>query len=1401
MNKPVHATVWWKALCILLFIMAISTSALFAQLPAGFVDAKMQDGYTSPMGIVFSKDGKRMFVWEKAGKIWCSDWNGTTYVKNATPFLDISEEAADWRDFGLLSMCIDPNFDTNGLIYLFYMVDRHHLLNFGTPQYSATTDDYFKPSICRVTRYKINLGATLTTDYASRKILLGESKTTGIPLVHETHGGGTLIFGTDGTLLLATGDFSSYTSTDKGSASETYFQQAITDNILRPQENVGAFRAQMNTSHCGKILRFDPNTGDGVSSNPYYDAANPRTAKSRVWATGLRNPFKMSLWPGTGVTNPATGNPGTLLVGDVGWNTYEDFHIIDQAGLNCGWPLYEGQTAATGYYGTNVPNQDEGNQTFENLCKQPTSAVVNATPSQRRYTHSRPALAYKHGADEARVPAFTGTTPTDPLVGATGASATGVSFGGNCIIGGVFYTGTAFGAAYQNKYFFADYAQNFIRTADLHATGDHWVHSVANFAPVNYANGIIAMTQGPLENSIFYINLNANAIQKISLGGNRPPVAAIAADKLNGLSPLVVNLSSAGSSDPDNDPITYLWDFGDGTTSTLANPSHTFSATGTRGFTVKLTVSDNKGLSDSKTLVISVNNTPPSVVITNPINNAKYSLNQSTLYTLKSTVTDSDTTGMKYAWQVVLRHNNHEHFEPVNNQATPTVPISPIGCDGETYYFYIELTVTDNGGLTAKDSVKLYPDCATANLPITNLAATPQPAAVQLTWTNPTVAFDELLVVARPTTGFLTNPSSTTTYAADVSYTGTGTAFEGGKVVYKGIGNAVTVTNLTGNTKYFFRVYTRKGTAWTGGVEASATPTIPCLTATYFKNMTLTAPAITTRTESNIDNDWGLGAPNVAGVPIDTFSIRYEGTIMPPVTGAYVFTATVDDGVRLWVNGVLVIDKWLTQPPTTYTATVNLTANTPASVKMEYFENYAGALAKLFWTVPNQVSKPVAFLCTSCAPLTNSAGTKTNVNNAGWVTNTTVTVNTGTSLSLGANPSGLASYVWTGPASFSKTGTANEVVVSTAVTTAQAGNYTVVMTDANNCTATKTIAVAVNPLIFDPAKCYQMVARHSGKTLEVAGAATTNGAKIQQNAYTAGAKAQLWKMKDNGDGTYRIVNANSGKIMDASTSTASGVNTVQWDWASFDNQKWSFAKNTEGYYNIKVKHTGQALTVLNAQTTNAAPCVQVALTNATNQQFTVSEVVCPAGVVALQSPNLLMVEGQRVGKTAVINWVSNSNAKGDYFLVQRLGYDNFEHAQYFAAQNSNDPTLKQLYTFTDNQPKEGENIYRVLLYRDGVLTPQYSELIILDFSSLTNYMLYPNPANDYVDIEMESGLYRSADIEITNALGKAVISKHIDKVVNPVTRLQLDGLESGQYYVRIQVADKKEVVKKLTIMR
>ena len=282
-----------------------------------------------------------------------------------TLLLDIAEEVGSYGDLGLLGFVFSPQFDVDGYFYLLYNVDRHHLVEYGTSRYSPTANYNYDATIIRLTRYTATKTATAyTVDVASRRILIGATRFTGIPSISALHGPGSLLFGTDGTLLVSTGDGASASDADTGSASDTYYSTALANGIITPQENVGSFRSQLLESYNGKILRIDPATGAGVPGNPYYDPANPNAVKSKVYALGLRNPFRMSKKPGTGSTNPADGNPGTLFLGDVGHRTWEELDIVDRPGMNLGWPIFEGLTLHPNYANRNVYNRYAPNPAY-----------------------------------------------------------------------------------------------------------------------------------------------------------------------------------------------------------------------------------------------------------------------------------------------------------------------------------------------------------------------------------------------------------------------------------------------------------------------------------------------------------------------------------------------------------------------------------------------------------------------------------------------------------------------------------------------------------------------------------------------------------------------------------------------------------------------------------------------------------------------------------------------------------------------------------------------------------------------------------------------------------------------------------------------------------------------------
>ena len=142
-----------------------------------------------------------------------------------------------------------------------------------------------------------------------------------------------------------------------------------------------------------------------------------------------------------------------------------------------------------------------------------------------------------------------------------------------------------------------------------------------------------------------------------------------------------------------------------------------------------------------------------------------------------------------------------------------------------------------------------------------------------------------------------------------------------------------------------------------GNQEGSApVPPGTGLTGAYFNNLTLTGAPVLTRTEA-VNFSWSTRSPGT-GVNTDKFSIRWTGTVRVPSTGTTRFQTAVNDGARLWVNGVQVIDNWSEHSVTTTSNTVaiQLTAGVRYAITMEFYDNTSAAVAKLRWKTPGQTT-------------------------------------------------------------------------------------------------------------------------------------------------------------------------------------------------------------------------------------------------------------------------------------------------------------------------------------------------------------------------------------------------------------------------------------------------------------
>jgi beta-glucosidase len=116
----------------------------------------------------------------------------------------------------------------------------------------------------------------------------------------------------------------------------------------------------------------------------------------------------------------------------------------------------------------------------------------------------------------------------------------------------------------------------------------------------------------------------------------------------------------------------------------------------------------------------------------------------------------------------------------------------------------------------------------------------------------------------------------------------------------------------------------------------------------YFANPRLEGEPALVRTDAQIDFDWGGDSP-VEGVEADHFSIRWTGKLLAPETRVYEISVTTDDGVRLWIDGRLLVDQWDDRAPGTDRVSVRLTGEERHDLRIEYYENEGGAVARLGW--------------------------------------------------------------------------------------------------------------------------------------------------------------------------------------------------------------------------------------------------------------------------------------------------------------------------------------------------------------------------------------------------------------------------------------------------------------------
>ncbi|MEE9362178.1 MAG: ThuA domain-containing protein [Cellulophaga sp.] len=489
---------------------------------------------------------------------------------------------------GLLGLAVDPNYEENNWIYMFYTAAG-------------------EVSIQHISRFTLKENVL---DFESEKILFK------IPTERKCcHSGGALEFGPNGNLFIGVGD--------NTNPFESSGFSPIDEREGRAQWD--AQRSSANTNDLrGKILRIKPEN-DGTYSIPKGNLFPEGMANTRpeIYIMGCRNPFRISIDSKTKYLNWGDVGPDSgVTVADRGPKGMGEFNQARKAGF-WGWPYTRGDNQAYNDYDftTRVsgPKFDPNN-------------VINDSPNNTGIKKMPPIQESQIWFSYDRSMEF-------PWLGDGGVNPMG---------GPVFHkedylnAKETFPSYFEDKYIAYEWMRDWIYIVTLDENQDYL--KAEQFMPSTEFSHPMDMLFGA-DGKLYVLeygqkwnvrNMDARLSSISYLRGNREPIAKITTDKLVGAAPLKVQFSGLESEDYDKDKLIYEWTIdGNEVESTEESPSFTFNKNGI--FTVQLKVTDSKGETAKATTKILVGNDAPEITIEINEEGLRYWDNKKLRYTVNVT--------------------------------------------------------------------------------------------------------------------------------------------------------------------------------------------------------------------------------------------------------------------------------------------------------------------------------------------------------------------------------------------------------------------------------------------------------------------------------------------------------------------------------------------------------------------------------------------------------------------------------------------------------------------------------------------------------------------------------------------------------------------------------------------
>ena len=534
-----------------------------------FTKVVLADKLNEPVELAVLPDERVLFI-ERRGPVNLYRPATGRYTKLAT--IPVSNQYTNGQqgEDGLLGLAADPNFASNGWIYLYYSPAGAEAKNV-------------------LARYTMK-GDSL--DLASRVILLE------VPVQRDEccHTGGSIAFDRQGNLYVSTGDNTNPFATGYAPIDE------------RPGRSPwDAQKSSANTNDLrGKILRIHPEP-NGTYTVPEGNLFPPGTPQTRpeIYTMGHRNPYRIAIDKRTGfVYWGEVGPDANVDSAGRGPAGHDEIGQARRAG-NFGWPLFVGDNKA--YFDVDFATMQAGPR-FD------PAHPVNASPNNTGRTELPP-------AEKAFIWYPYGPSLEFPVVGT----------GGRTAMAGPVYRREdfrnamrPFPAFYDGKLFIYEWMRGWVAVVTMDAQGGY--ASMERFMASHKFSNPMDMEFGPngdlymLEygTTWFQGNDDARLVRIEYTAGNRKPLVAAGVDKPAGATPLRVALSSAGTTDLDDDTLRYEWSIRAATGATIAkltgaSPTFTFARPG--NYRASLVVTDAHGARDSATVNIAAGNEPPKVAI------------------------------------------------------------------------------------------------------------------------------------------------------------------------------------------------------------------------------------------------------------------------------------------------------------------------------------------------------------------------------------------------------------------------------------------------------------------------------------------------------------------------------------------------------------------------------------------------------------------------------------------------------------------------------------------------------------------------------------------------------------------------------------------------------------------